>query len=181
MLLASIVLFFIQGSVWCGQAAGALTEFPPERLAGRKIIVSGDLDYKPYTFLDTNGVAQGLDVDLMRAIARQANLDVEYKLSSWTEALAELEAGKVDVLLGIFHTEARSAVFDFTVAHTVEFHAVFAPQDSPLNSLEDIRHSFLVMVKGDASWERLVKPMGLTTNITFRTAHSGSRCPSITE
>ena len=67
--------------------------------SSKKIIVGGDFDYKPYTFLDSNGVAKGFDVDLIKYIAEEYNLELEFRLTKWDQALEKLEKGEVDVLL----------------------------------------------------------------------------------
>jgi signal transduction histidine kinase len=139
---------------------------PPDSLKweNRKIIVGGDFDYKPYTFLDADGVARGYDVDIIKAIAKKNNLHLEFRFTPWSQALQNLIDGEVDVLLGIFYTEQREAFFDFTIPHTLEYYALFVHKDSEVKTLDDIIGLHIIVLKDDASIENFIKPMGLYKN-----------------
>ena len=127
----------------------------------RRIIVGGDFDYKPYTYLDSEGNAKGYDVDIISSIAEKYNLDLEFRFTTWNEALENLKLGEVDVLLGILYTEQRGLVYDFTIPHTVEYYGVFVRNDSQIKELEDIIGKQIITLYGDASIENFINPMGL--------------------
>lgn len=131
------------------------------------IVVGGDHDYPPHTFLDENGEPQGLDVELIRRIAEHSGLTIKIRLSEWEQALADLKAGRLDVLLGILYTPNRSTYFDFTIPHTTEYYAIFVREDSPIEDLEDLHGRELITLKADASIERYLKPLGLTDNVSY--------------
>ncbi len=133
----------------------------------RKIIVGGDFDYKPHTFIDSNGIARGYDVDIIKAIAKQHNLDLEFRFTPWSQALENLKEGEVDLLLGIFYTEQRDVFYDFTIPHTLEFYAIFVHKDSKAETLNDILDGQIIVLKGDASVDNFIKPMGLYEKAIF--------------
>ncbi|GAO28843.1 transporter substrate-binding domain-containing protein [Geofilum rubicundum] len=133
----------------------------------RKIIVGGDFDYKPHTFLDSNGEARGYDVDIIMAIAKQNNLDLEFRFTPWPQALESLREGEVDLLLGIFYTEQRAVFYDFTIPHTLEYYAIFVRTDSPVKALDDIIDRRIIVLQGDASIDNFIKPMGLFENAFY--------------
>jgi signal transduction histidine kinase len=133
----------------------------------RKIIVGGDFDYQPHSFLDSEGLAKGYDVDIIMAIAKQNNLDLEFRFTPWSEALERLKEGKVDVLLGIFYTQPREAFYDFTIPHTLEYYAIFVRKDSEAKSLDDIMDQRIIGLNGDASIDNFIRPMGLMDNAVY--------------
>jgi signal transduction histidine kinase len=137
------------------------------KLENRKIIVGGDFDYRPYTFLDSDGIARGHDVDIIKAIAKQNNLNLEFRFTPWSEALKNLREGEVDVLLGIFYTEQRDVFYDFTIPHTLEYYAIFVRKDSKVFTLDDIIDQRVIVLKDDASVDNFIKPMGLYENAVY--------------
>jgi len=59
-------------------------------------------DLPPYQFLDVGGKAVGAHVDILDSIAKRYNMEIEYiPMDTTTACLNALEAGEVDVVLGI--------------------------------------------------------------------------------
>jgi signal transduction histidine kinase len=133
----------------------------------KKIIVGGDFDYKPFTYLDSEGKPQGYEVDIIKEIAEDYNLDVEFMFTPWKDALENLEAGRVDLLLGILYTEQRSLVYDFTIPHSVEYYGIFVRSNSTIKELSDLSGKQIIALQGDASLENFIKPMGLSENLVL--------------
>ena len=46
-----------------------------------QMIVGGDLDYKLYTFLDSNGIAKGFNVDIIKYIAEKEGYNLKIQFS----------------------------------------------------------------------------------------------------
>lgn len=133
----------------------------------KKIVVGGDFDYKPFTFLDDEGKPHGYEVDIIKYIAEKYNLDVEFRFSPWTDALDNLKTGKVDVLLGILYTEERNLIYDFTIPHSVEYYGIFVRTNSTINELADLAEKQIISLQGDASIENFIKPMGFSENLVL--------------
>ncbi len=115
-----------------------------------RIIVGGDHNYPPYEYLDENGQPTGYNVELTRAVARQAGLDVEIRLGPWHEIRSALENGEIDAIHGMFYSAERDRTFDFSPAHTVINHTIivrdggFDPQ-----TLEDLAGKKVLVMEGD--------------------------------
>lgn len=118
--------------------------------ARSRIIVGGDKDYPPYEFLDKNGQPAGYNVDLTRAIAAQAGLDVEIRLGTWDEIRRGLSDGSIDAVQGMFYSAERDKVYGFTPAHTVVNHVIAGRSGSPIpETLEQLKGKSVVVMKGD--------------------------------
>ncbi len=121
----------------------------------RPILVGGDRNYPPFEFLNERGRPAGFNVDLTRAIAREMNLDVEIGLGPWTERVAALASGDIDIMQGMFYSTDRDLQFDFTQAHTVN-HCIAVvkkgSREAP-ETIEDLAGLSIAVERGDIMHE----------------------------
>ena len=132
-----------------------------------KIIVGGDFDYKPFTYLDKNGQAKGFDVDIIKAIAENYDIELEFHFTQWDKALENLEKGKVDVLLSVLYTEARDTLYDYTIPYNEDYYVIFVRENSEVDEISGLSQKQILTLKGDASVSRFIKPMALFKNTTL--------------
>jgi signal transduction histidine kinase len=132
-----------------------------------KIVVGGDFDYKPFTYLDDHGQAKGFDVDVIKSIADQYNWDLEFRFTPWDRALKNLQKGEVDVLLSVLYTEQRDTMYDYTIPYNEDYYGIFVRENSDIDEISDLSEKQIITLKGDASVTRFIKPMALLTNTTL--------------
>jgi two-component system sensor histidine kinase/response regulator len=60
-------------------------------------VYAGDRDFPPYEYLDANGQPRGFSIDLVRALARAANVRVSFRLDDWQVIRSALDRGEVDL------------------------------------------------------------------------------------
>lgn len=128
-----------------------------------RIVVGGDHENPPYEFLK-DGKATGFNVELMQAVADAAGLEVEIRLGPWDVVRKELEQGKIDALAGMYYSEERSRLVDFSVPHTLVSAGLFVRKDSPIRSMDDIKGREVIVQKGDVIDDYL-KEKGITSSI----------------
>ncbi len=117
---------------------------------GRRIVVGGDADYPPYEFLDGNGQPTGLNVDLTRAIARHAGIEVEFRLGRWREIRKGLENGEIDLVEGMFYSAERDEIFDFSPPHTTVAHTIAVRKGAPVPAdLASLSGRSILVMAGD--------------------------------
>lgn len=89
-------------------------------IAGRRALVAvGLVDAYPYSYLDKAGKPAGIYVDLARAIAAEADWQLEVKLMEWAPALEALGKGEVDLHLSVLAGDVRAWEFTTSEAHSV--------------------------------------------------------------
>jgi PAS domain S-box-containing protein len=91
-----------------------------------RITFGGDSDTPPYEYLDAQGRPQGFNIELMRALGREAGVAVEFRLGRWSQVLAQMDAGRIDVM-AMGYSDARAARYDF-IGETWTLHQVIAFQ-----------------------------------------------------
>lgn len=88
--------------------------------AGQRTVVAvGLVDAYPYSYLDKAGKPAGIYVDLARAIAAEADWQLEVKLMEWAPALEALGKGEVDLHLSVLAGDVRAWEFTTSEAHSV--------------------------------------------------------------
>jgi ABC-type amino acid transport substrate-binding protein len=74
----------------------------------------GIYDFKPLVYQDEDGQARGIYVDLLNAVSREENWNVEYVHCNWPKCLELLERGQIDLMTGILSSPERQEKFDFS-------------------------------------------------------------------
>lgn len=77
-------------------------------------VIATDTTFAPFEF-EVNGVRQGIDIDLMNAIAANQGFEVEWQALGFDGALQAVQSGQADgIIAGMSITDERRQVFDFS-------------------------------------------------------------------
>jgi PAS domain S-box-containing protein len=106
----------------------------------RRFLYVGDADLAPFDYLDASGRPAGFNVELIRALARDANVEVDIRLTEWHQARAEFDAGRAD-LIGMSYSEERAKAYlwlarSWTVQQSILFRARSKAYPSGLSGLQ---------------------------------------------
>ena len=142
----------------------------PARLGkgGKPLVFGGDHRYPPFEYLDSRGRPRGYNIDLVEALARALNLEVEFRLGEWSEVLRGLEDGSIDALPGIFYTPERARKLLFSKPHSVHHYVGVTRHGEapPPNSLADLAGKRIVLQRGDAMHSLLLES-DVTAHLTL--------------
>jgi signal transduction histidine kinase len=116
---------------------------------GEKIYtVRADNNYPPYEFLE-NGVPTGFNIDMINAVANAMNLKIVIKMGPWNEVRADLEEGRIDALAGMYFSEERDKLVDFSVPHVVVSQSIFVRKNSNIQTFDDLKGKEVIVQKND--------------------------------
>ena len=89
---------------------------PPRASAeGENYVIATDTTFAPFEFQDAQGNFVGIDMDLIREIAKDQGFTVDIKPLGFDAALQAVQANQVaGVIAGMSITEDRKKVFDFS-------------------------------------------------------------------
>lgn len=83
-----------------------------------KYIVGIDGEYKPYSYIDTDGNPVGFDVDSIKWIAEQKGFEVEIVPILWDSIIPSLQAEKIDMVYsGMTITDERKEKVNFSIPY----------------------------------------------------------------
>jgi PAS domain S-box-containing protein len=112
-----VIVPTVIGLVWL--AAMALTPLDSPLVAearsamaqpamSRSLVYGGDSQFPPYEYLDEDGNPAGFNIQLIRALAREAGMSIDVRLGPREERMREFDAGQTDVMF-LSYTEERAA------------------------------------------------------------------------
>ena len=112
----------------------------PASAATDTIVVATEGTYAPFSYHATaNGPLTGYDVDVIKAVAKKAGLNIKFKETTWDTIFAGLEAKRFDVIANqVTITDARKAKYTFSVPYTVDREVVVARKDSKITKTTEI-------------------------------------------
>lgn len=130
------------------------------------LLVGGDFDYPPYTFIDINGEPAGLDIEILKALEKHLEVTFKFELTLWDTALARVENGNIDIIAGIIYSEEREKKYSFSnPTHTMHYSA-FCRKDLKASDIHDLKDKRLLVLPGDIATENYLKSMGMLRKFT---------------
>lgn len=122
------------------------------------ILVGTEPDYPPYCSVDEKGNAQGFAVDVIRAAAEKAGLNVKFKIGIWVQIKQDLTDSKIDALPFVARTPEREDLFDFSLSYLTLSGAVFTlKDDKSIKSVSDLKSKRILVMKGDNAHEYVIR------------------------
>lgn len=121
-------------------AVGTLLVAPTAATAaGEKYVIGTDTTFAPFEFTNSDGELVGIDMDLLRAIAKDQGFEVEIRQLGFDAAVQALQANQVDaVMAGMSITDERKKVFDFSDPYFTSGIQLGVLKDSDIQSLDDL-------------------------------------------
>lgn len=123
-------------------ACGGQDKGADSAAAGGKVYrVGSNAEFAPFESLDSAGKIEGFDVDLMNAMAKAGNFQVEFKHQPWDSLFPALNNGDVDIVMsGVTITDDRKQSMTFTDPYFEINQVVLVPQGKSVKSSEDLKN-----------------------------------------
>lgn len=157
LLLLSSILFF--------------TVSPSSKVNADKTYTIGtDVTYPPFEFANKNNKYVGIDIDLMKTIAKREGFKVNIKELGFNAAVQALESGQIDgVIAGMGITAERQKIFDFSDPYYKTGYVMAVAKNSNIKSYKDLKGKKVAIKTGTAAAtyaQSIQKKYGFTT-VTF--------------
>lgn len=125
-----------------------------QRIRNRgNLLIAGVLfDQPPFGYLDEQGEVTGFDVEVVRALAQQWGVAVQFTPVTPSTRLQSLVAGQVDLVAAALpHTYAAEALIDFSAHYFMDSPALLARSDTSLTTLPQLAEKTVAVVQGDSA------------------------------
>lgn len=138
----------------CGGSQEATSSDKPAETSSNKITVAAINDYPPFEFKQ-DGKLTGFDIELVEAIAKQENLQVEWKEMKFDGIIPALQAKQVNAAISaITIRDDRKQVVDFTTPYFNSGLSLVVKKDSDIQKLEDLKGKTIVAKQGTTGLEK---------------------------
>lgn len=117
--------------------------------------IATDTTYPPFEFQTADGKYKGIDMDLLKAIAKREGFTYTLKPMSFNSAVQSVQAGQADgIIAGMSITDERKKTFDFSVPYYKTGIVVSVDaKNKKVNSLEDLRGQKVAVKTGTSGAE----------------------------
>jgi His/Glu/Gln/Arg/opine family amino acid ABC transporter permease subunit len=127
----------------------AVSAQPAHAEPKEKYVVGTDTRYAPFEYTGSDGDLEGIDIDLLNAIAKDQGFEVEIRPLGFDAAVQALSSNQVDaVMAGMTITDERKESFDFTDTYFVGGVQFAVPESSDISSLDELKGETVAVKNG---------------------------------
>jgi polar amino acid transport system substrate-binding protein len=157
----------------CGKqeaaAPAASASAPPPPAAARVLVVGTDAAYTPFESQNDKGDIVGFDIDVVKAVAQKAGLEVKFVNTPWEGIFNALDQGDRDLLVSaITITDERRQTMDFSQPYFDAKQLIAVKSDSPVAKFEDIKNLKVGVQNGTTGDEVVGKLLGKSSTAIKR-------------
>ncbi|MQW22154.1 MULTISPECIES: amino acid ABC transporter substrate-binding protein/permease [unclassified Lactococcus] len=120
--------------------------------ASTTVKIASDNSYAPFEFQDSNKQWSGIDVDIMKEVAKRNDWKLEMSFPGFDAALQNLQGGQVDgVIAGMSITDERKKTFDFSEPYYTSALTIATTQATKITSFSELKGKAVGAKNGTAS------------------------------
>jgi polar amino acid transport system substrate-binding protein len=120
--------------------AAPKTDAPKAPAAPRVLVVGTDAAYAPFESQNEKGEIVGFDIDLVRAVAQKAGLEVKFVNTPWEGIFNALAQGDRDLLVSsITITDERKQTLDFSDPYFDAHQLIAVKQSAKVTRFADLK------------------------------------------
>ncbi len=148
----------------------------PQLSETRILKVAGDNNFPPYEYVDENGNYTGFNVDIMRAIALQSGVELQFYPMNWHEACEKLKLGEIDVIEGMKITKDRELYYDFSREYLENSQSIFvSTHNDKIDIFQSLSGSKVAVQQGDVVLPELRQLTGINIYLSKDQQHAMQR------
>lgn len=130
----------------------------------KELIVGSSATYRPFAYETPSKEIVGYDVDMIKAIAQKAGLQIKIINTPWTGIFAALNNGDVDLVIsGVTINEKRKQSYDFTAPYFEARQLIAVQQASTAKGLKDLAGKKVGVVTGSTGDDIASREFGKTS------------------
>jgi len=177
-LLFSLLMISILVLTACSQAAqtpaAGDSSSAAQGLGGKTLVIAHDVNFPPFEFLKDDKYT-GFDLDLLDAIAKEANFTIDSRAMDFNGIIPALQANQVDMAIAAMTIRPdREEVIDFSVPYfRTGLVLAVKPDNSDIVNPEDLQGK-TVAVKIGTSGESFIRDLPYADEIDIKTFDSNN-------
>jgi len=164
---AAVLAVFVGALAACGKQEAAAPAAGASAAATRVYSVGTDAAYAPFESQNEKGEIVGFEIDIVRAVAQKAGLEVKFVNTPWEGIFNALKQGDRDLLVSsITITDERKQSMDFSAPYFDAHQLIAVKGDSKVTRFDDLKDLRVGVQTGTTGDETVSKLQGKnSTNI----------------
>jgi glutamine transport system substrate-binding protein len=119
-----------------------------------------DAAYAPFEYQE-KGKIVGFDVDFINAVAKEAGYKIDIVNVGWDPVFVEVEKKIADIgISSITINDDRKQTYDFSIPYFLSTNKILVPEDSAIQSAEDLEGKIVAVQKGTTGQEAVEAILG---------------------
>ena len=144
-------------------AAGLLALSAGIQAQNKELVVGSSATYRPFAYETPTKEIVGYDIDIIRAVAQKAGLQIKIVNTPWTGIFAALNNGDVDLVIsGVTINDKRKQSYDFTAPYFEARQLIAVNKDSTVKNLKDLSGKKVAVVTGSTADDIASREFGKT-------------------
>lgn len=161
VLLSLSLLFVIFGCAGGGNSNGSDSgdKSTLDKVKERGTLIVGvKTESPPFGFLDDKGEHQGFEIDLVRELAKELGVDIEFKSVNVKTRTIMVANGSIDMACATTtHKKSREETVDFTITYFMDGQKLLVKKGSGIKSADDLAGKTVAAIQGATSEANLKK------------------------
>ena len=117
-----------------------------------KYVISSDSSFAPFVFQNGKNKYTGIDMDLIKAIAKDQGFTIEIDNPGFDAAVSDVQSGHAQgMIAGMTVTDARKSTFDFSEPYYTANSILAVQEDSKIDSYDDLKGKTVGVKNGTSS------------------------------
>ena len=130
----------------------------------KELVVGSSATYRPFAYETPTKEIVGYDIDIIKAVAQKAGLQIKIVNTPWTGIFAALNNGDVDLVIsGVTINEKRKQSYDFTTPYFEARQLIAVNKDSTVKGLKDLAGKKVAVVTGSTADDISSREFGKTS------------------
>lgn len=165
--VGAFLVILVSALAACGKQESTAPAGAPSAAATRVYSVGTDAAYAPFESQNEKGEIVGFDIDIVRAVAQKAGVEVKFVNTPWEGIFNALKQGDRDLLVSsITITDERKQSMDFTAPYFDAHQLIAVKGDSKVARFDDLKTLRVGVQTGTTGDETISKLQGKnSTNI----------------
>ena len=131
----------------------------------KELVVGSSATYRPFAYETPTKEIVGYDVDIIKAVAQKAGLQIKIVNTPWTGIFAALNNGDVDLVIsGVTINDKRKQSYDFTAPYFEARQLIAVSKDSSVKGLKDLAGKKIGVVNGSTGDDIASREFGKTNS-----------------
>ncbi|MBT3067116.1 MULTISPECIES: basic amino acid ABC transporter substrate-binding protein [unclassified Rhodoferax] len=129
----------------------------------KELVVASSATYRPFAYETPSKEIVGYDIDMIKAVAHKAGLQIKIVNTPWTGIFAALNNGDVDLVIsGVTINDKRKQSYDFTAPYFEARQLIAVPSNSTAKGLKDLAGKKIGVVTGSTADDMSSREFGKT-------------------